>query len=354
MAANQQGTALATIGQPRLPYHPAFEQYHEITPSQWKVLTETIFPGAKTPEIIIVAKEYCKSLHLDVMRKPVHIVPIWDSDKKAEVETVWLGIDYLRTIAHRTGGYAGTDETEWGEDETRHFVALDKQGKKVDEFDLTIPQWAQITVYRMVQGHRVAFPGPRVRWIEAYASRKGGAPNSMWRKRTFGQLEKCAEAAALRKAFPEELGEHYIAEEGPGIYQRAPQPHTVQRAVVIDGTPARPDRGTPPPEAEASPPEESKEPPEQTQTEQAQGGDYGYTLANHKGEEVLAGADAKTFMERLTNAVGQYIERGALNALDKLWEVNSEAITAVRAEDSAGVDDLEVRIEKAKEQAAPA
>ena len=35
----------------------------------------------------------------------------------------------------------------------------------------------------------------------------------MWKQRPYGQLEKCAEAAALRKAFPEELGNEYAAEE---------------------------------------------------------------------------------------------------------------------------------------------
>jgi hypothetical protein len=41
----------------------------------------------------------------------------------------------------------------------------------------------------------------------------GEEPNSMWEKRPHGQLGKCAEAAALRKAFPEETGGAYIEEE---------------------------------------------------------------------------------------------------------------------------------------------
>jgi len=38
----------------------------------------------------------------------------------------------------------------------------------------------------------------------------------MWAKRPRGQLEKCAEAAALRRAFPEEIGNEYAAEEVEG------------------------------------------------------------------------------------------------------------------------------------------
>ncbi|MGJ2639770.1 recombinase RecT, partial [Salmonella enterica subsp. enterica serovar Paratyphi A] len=41
-------------------------------------------------------------------------------------------------------------------------------------------------------------------------------PNSMWAKRPYGQIDKCVEAAALRKAFPEELANTYAAEEMEG------------------------------------------------------------------------------------------------------------------------------------------
>jgi hypothetical protein len=55
--------------------------------------------------------------------------------------------------------------------------------------------------------------------MEAFASTKDGSPNSMWQKRPRGQLDKCAEAAALRAAFPEELGDDPTSDEGPMIFQ---------------------------------------------------------------------------------------------------------------------------------------
>ena len=70
-------------------------------------------------------------------------------------------------------------------------------------------------MYRLVNGVRAPWVGPKVFWLETYATAKRDtdAPNEMWRNRVFGQIEKCAEAAALRAAFPEEIGGDYIPEE---------------------------------------------------------------------------------------------------------------------------------------------
>jgi hypothetical protein len=93
------------------------------------------------------------------------------------VETVWPSISELRTTAFRTGKYAGRDPTSFGPDLTSEFPTDNETVKVVH------PEWAQITVYRLVEGARQPFPGPTVYWSESYASKKGGAPNEMWRKR---------------------------------------------------------------------------------------------------------------------------------------------------------------------------
>src|SRR5882724_2448573 len=200
----------------RLPYHPAIEERFGLDKGTWKVLVEAIFPAAKTADSIVMALSYCKSRGLDIMKRPVHIVPMWDSGRGAMVETVWPGISELRTTASRTKGYAGCDEAQFGEPITMTFKGRVKEkGEWKDAaVDMEFPEWCRITVYRIVDGSRCKFVGPKVAWLETYATQGASElPNKMWQERPEGQLEKCAEAAALRRAFPEEIGNELTAEE---------------------------------------------------------------------------------------------------------------------------------------------
>jgi hypothetical protein len=74
-------------------------------------------------------------------------------------------------------------------------------------------------VKRLLPNGQVAEFSATERWKENYAV-KGGpeksiAPNAMWQKRPYAQLAKCAEAQALRKAFPE-FGSAATADEMEG------------------------------------------------------------------------------------------------------------------------------------------
>jgi phage recombination protein Bet len=204
---SEQSTAMTApkIGDERLPYHPAVEQKFGIDRGAWRALVDAIFPTASTVEGVILALSYCKARNLDVFKRPVHIVPIWNKDQRRLVDTVWPGIGELRTTAARTGQYVGRDAVEWGPMIEQVLSGVTMQ----------FPEWARITVYRMMGGQRVPFVGPQVYWLETYATAKhdSDSPNSMWRDRPRGQLEKCAEAAALRVAFPEEVGSDYTDDE---------------------------------------------------------------------------------------------------------------------------------------------
>ena len=207
---------LPAIAPPRIPYHPAIGERFGIDRSDWKVLVESTFPSAKTIEGIALALAYCKARNLDIFKRVVHIVPIWNSKLGKEVETVWPGIAELRTTAHRTGQYAGKADTEYGPVTTKTFSGKVGSRDNAREVNVSVsfPEWAQVKVYRIVQGVRCEFVGPKVFWLETYATMgKSDVPNDMWQTRPFGQLDKCAEAAALRLAYPEEIGSEYIDEE---------------------------------------------------------------------------------------------------------------------------------------------
>jgi phage recombination protein Bet len=183
----------------------------------WRVLTESIFPGAKTADGILLAVRYCKARGLDPLKRPVHVVPMWSKTAGREIETVWPGIAEVQTTAARTGQWAGMDPPRFGPDRTRTFQGRVKTDKGWDpvEITLTFPEWCEVTVYRLVGGVRCAFTEP-VFWEEAYSrsSSRSELPTDMWAKRPRGQLHKCAKAASLRAAFPEEAT--YTAEEMAG------------------------------------------------------------------------------------------------------------------------------------------
>jgi phage recombination protein Bet len=221
-ATAQTQSEVIAFQRPRLPWHDAIEKSFGdigVTKSAWKALTEAVYPSAKTPDAIVMALSYCKARKLDPFKRPVHIVPMWDSAKREYVETIWPGISELRTTAFRTGQYAGCDETEFGPMVEREFVGMvGKRGQEKEKrITLSYPEWARITVHRELGGRVCKFVGPKVYWLESYASvGQSDVPNEMWAERPIGQIEKCAEAGALRRAFPEELGNMLSAEEMEG------------------------------------------------------------------------------------------------------------------------------------------
>jgi len=133
--------------------------------------------------------EAAKSRGLDPLLGQIHAVKRKDKNGKYVV-TLQVGIDGFRLIAHRSGVYAGQDETTF-------------------EYGSKFPDKAKVTVYKIVKGIRVSFVAT-AKWAEYYPGEKMGF---MWRKLPETMLEKCAEAKALRKAFSSELSGLYTDEE---------------------------------------------------------------------------------------------------------------------------------------------
>lgn len=133
---------------------------------------------------------YCKRYGLDPFAKQAHLL------KTKNGPQVCLGIDGMRIRAAQSGEYGGQDEPAF---------ELDPRGAVVA---------CKVVVHRIVQGQRVPFPA--VAWM---AESRGTSP--VWSQRPRGMLEKCAEAKALRKAFPDRVGAFYAPEELDG-HQDAP------------------------------------------------------------------------------------------------------------------------------------
>lgn len=189
---------------------PALISDRGISTEVWSALKNSLFPGA-SDHSVLMAWDYCKARGLDVMLKPVHLVPMYIKDKnngdKGEMRDVVMpGIGLYRIQADRAGNYAGMSAPLFGS-----TVDYTLGGEKV-----SVPEWCEISVSKIV-GDRVVTFTAREYWIENYATagRDTQKPNAMWQKRPRGQLVKCTEAQALRKGWPE-LGAQPTAEEMEG------------------------------------------------------------------------------------------------------------------------------------------
>jgi len=172
-----------------------------------EVLGSSLYPGAQLKSIKMVIG-YCKAASLDPMQKPVHIVPMWDKNAKAMRDVIMPGVGLYRTQAARSGALAGISEPEFGPN-----VEYELGGTKY-----IVPEWCRVIVKRLLANNTVGEFAAIEYWIENYATagKDTNAANAMWKKRPRGQLAKCAQAQALRMAFPEMTGSAPTADEMEG------------------------------------------------------------------------------------------------------------------------------------------
>ena len=184
-----QTTTLVTIK----PEHVlALSKY---TPEEINLVKETICrgpsgrPATDTELAFFLYTAYVRKLN--PFAKQIYAIWRKPNQESDPVMVLQTSIDGYRAIAAGTKEnertiYAGTDEPEFG--------------PLVQSNNCTHPEWARVVTHRMVQGQQVKFVG-YARWSEFYTSLNA----TMWQKMPYNQLAKCAEAQALRKAFPEIL-----------------------------------------------------------------------------------------------------------------------------------------------------
>lgn len=106
-------------------------------------------------------------------------------------------IDFLRVIAERSGQYAGQGQPVYEEGECA-IRGCPYAGH---------PIWAEASVYRLGWAHPLV---RRAYWHEYVPQ---GGRDYTWKKMPHVMLAKVAEAAALRAAFPNDMGGLYVREE---------------------------------------------------------------------------------------------------------------------------------------------
>ena len=151
---------------------------------------------------------------LDPLAKQIHCVLRYNRDQKRYDMSIQTAIDGYRLIADRTGKYAGSDDYLF-DNGMSQFEHIKNGGSKY-------PSTATVTVYKIAAGVRCPFTAT-AEWTAYYPGDKQGF---MWRKMPYLMLGKCAEALALRKAFPAELSGVYVREEmeQAGFSEVEPEP----------------------------------------------------------------------------------------------------------------------------------
>lgn len=191
------------------PQLPAPVVRRGISEAQWLTLMNNLYPGASGPSVIMVW-DYCAARKLDPLKKPCHIVPMKVKNQAGDYvwrDVVMAGIYEYRTTATRTGQYLG------------HTIPV--YGEIVEYAGVMAPATCSMTVKRWNPDAKMVAEYPVELLFAEVVGTKDGKANQRWAKAPRQMLTKCVEAAALREAFPDELGGTHTADEMEGQNQDA-------------------------------------------------------------------------------------------------------------------------------------
>jgi phage recombination protein Bet len=197
-----------------------------------------------TQEDLLVFFHYCQKTGLDPFKKQIYLLErkTWNKDAKQweYQQTIQVGIDGFRanaqTAATRQGINVEYEDTVWFDASgAKHEVWLDRD---------TPPAAARVVIVKVLSdGTRLRVPG--VALFEDYAAygvKKDKDTQKVidrwlqnqWAVMPAHMIEKCAEAFALRRAFPDDLSGIYVEEELQGKQFEPPKLKARQRDVQAD------------------------------------------------------------------------------------------------------------------------
>lgn len=174
----------------------------KFTPEEIALIHRTYMEGAKADDVALFIAT-CERTGLDPFAR--HIMPSSrNTQKNGQWVTVWtwiVTIDGLRKIAVDSGDYEGQEGPWWcGPDGVWKEVWSGKD-----------PCFAaKVLVHR--RGFRTGLSG--IAKYDSYVQKKrDGLPNSVWTNLGDHMTAKCAEALALRRAYPNEMAGLYTDDE---------------------------------------------------------------------------------------------------------------------------------------------
>ena len=182
------------------------------SPEQINVLKNSIAKGATDEELELFLYT-CKRTGLDPFSRQIYLIQRKtkddDSKEKKSNGVIQVSIDGFRSIASRNPEYAGQTTT----------LFCGKDGKWTEIWTQEeYPFAAKVGIYR--KGYQEATYAiakwdsyVQCYWVKNNHGKNSQEVSSMWKKFPELMLGKCAEALALRKAFPSDLSGLYTADE---------------------------------------------------------------------------------------------------------------------------------------------
>lgn len=156
-----------------------------------------VIPYGVPAPVLTVFAHAAREHGLSPFKKEIYLV------KYGGTYNTIVGIDGMRAKAARTKQFAGREDARFNLQPDGQYLTASQLAKAN-----TMPTTCTVTVHRMIDGQRCPFTKTVVFAEYCPANRSG-----KWATMPYNMIEKCAEAAALRMAFSDQVAGLHIEEE---------------------------------------------------------------------------------------------------------------------------------------------